>query len=154
MEDYTELHYTCHVLLLLLTVPMYTIPTRSFVVVHYTCHVLLLLLTVPMYTIPTRSFVVVHCTCHVLLLLLTVPMYTIPTRSFVVVHCTCHVLLLLLTVPMYTMLSTTQKPYHVAIVDCTQVGSATVSLKDYVTVAQGNSTNQTAELSMGHWFCI
>ena len=38
----------------------------------------------------------------------------------------------------------------VAIVDYTLVGSATASFKDLVTVVQENSTNQTAELSMGH----
>ena len=52
---------------------------------------------------------------------------------------TCHVLLLLLTVPMWTALSSTQISAHlVAIVDCIHAGSA-------VTVAQDNSTNQTAD---------
>ena len=39
--------------------------------------------------------------------------------------------------------------HHVAIVDCTHVGSATASLKDLATVAPENCTNQTADVLVG-----
>ena len=65
---------------------------------------------------------------------------------------TCHVMLLLLSVPMYTPLSTTQKLAHtilVAIVSRTHAGLAIAAFKDLVTVAQENSTNQTADMLFG-----
>ena len=61
---------TCYVVLLLLTLPMYTKLSTTHI---SRCHALLLLLTVPMHTMLSTTHI---NTCHNLLLLLTVPMYT------------------------------------------------------------------------------
>ena len=83
------------------------------------------------------------------------------TASFSQLHCCCcglypcrgsysffqsTTLLLLWTVPMQGQLQLLSVNYTVAVVDCTHAGAATASFRDLVTVAQENSTNQTADI--------
>ena len=119
---------TCHVLLLLLTVPMDTMLFTAQISAH---DVLLLLLTVPMDTMLSTVQISAHamscCYCWLYPWIPCCPLYKYQhmpclvaivdcTHGYHVVHCTnistCHVLLLLLTVPMDTMLSTAQISAH------------------------------------------
>ena len=104
-------------------------------VVHYTnistCHILLLLLTVPMYTMLSTTQISAHaisyCYCWLCPCTPCCPLHKYQHMSYLIaiVDCThvhhvvhytnistCHILLLLLTLPMYTMLSTTQISAH------------------------------------------
>ena len=107
----------------------------TFFVVHYTnistCHILLLLLTVPMYTMLSTTQISAHaisyCYCWLYPCTPCCPLHKYQHMPYLIaiVDCahvhhvvhytnisTCHILLLLLAVPMYTMLSTTQISAH------------------------------------------
>ena len=126
LHPYTQrctLH-TCHVCLLLLTVPIYTTCTL------HTCHVCLLLLTVSIYTtlytthMPCLLAIVdcihIHNVVHYTHAMSACYCWLSPYTQRCTLH-TCHVCLLLLTVPIYTTLYTTHMPCLLAIVDCTHI---------------------------------
>ena len=118
--------YTCHVLLLLLTIPMYAtlytiyMPCLAAVVddthVRNVVHYIHAMSCCCCWRYPCTQRCTLY-TCHVLLLLLTIPCKQRCTLY------TCHVLLLLLTIPMYATLYTIYMPCLAAVVDDTHVSN-------------------------------
>ena len=174
--DCTHIHHiahytntsTCYAILLLLTAPTYTTLPTTQIPAHAMPYCYCWLYPhIP--HCPLHKYL--HMLCHIAIVDCT----HIHHIAHYTNTCTCYAILLLLTVPTYTTLPTTQIPAYampycycwlyphtphcplhkyqhmlwlVAILSCTNVGSARASFKDLATVIKSEkSKNQTAKLS-------